>query len=98
LKNLHPTFSRTRAVIDDPSWLRIGFNMINRNTTVDIEVGFNSFISLSMLNRFQKECPIAVPTINEKYKADRKEIAKYICTPFLLERLLINIIFYTEKY
>ena len=25
---------------EHPSWLRIGFNMMNRNTTMDIEVGF----------------------------------------------------------
>ena len=26
---------------EHPSWLRIGFNMINRTTTMDIEVDFN---------------------------------------------------------
>ncbi|KAF8798369.1 tRNA methyltransferase [Phlegmacium glaucopus] len=60
-----PKHAREQALSSDeqPSWLRIGFNMTNRNMTMDIE-----------------ECPIAVPTINEKYKADRKEIAKKILT------------------
>ena len=35
---------------EQPSWLRIGFNMINRNTTMDIEVGF-IFININFITK-----------------------------------------------
>ena len=37
---------------EHPSWLRIGFNMTNRNMTMDIEVGFIFiYFTFQMLNR-----------------------------------------------
>ena len=37
-----PKSAREQELSSDehPSWLRIGFNMVNRTTTMDIEVGF----------------------------------------------------------
>jgi len=61
---------------EHPEWLKIGFNVANSNATMDIEVRLWCLTPCTKLDLMSsKECPIATPIINEKYKADRSEIA-----------------------
>ena len=62
---------------EHPEWLKIGFNMANSNATMDIEVRLWVLTACNKHSTVNdiKECPIATPILNEKYKADRAEIA-----------------------
>jgi tRNA (uracil-5-)-methyltransferase len=60
---------------EHPDWLKIGFNITNSQSTMDIEVSLAQASGLQLPNALQ-ECPIATSVLNEKYKFDRSEIAK----------------------
>jgi tRNA (uracil-5-)-methyltransferase len=77
---------------EQPSWLKIGFNVTNSNSTLDIEVcSFFFGRILQLLTSPFKECPIATSVLNDKYRSDRKEIAKCAEVPVALFAVLTRI-------
>jgi len=69
-----PRHIKSYDVQSHPDWLKIGFNIANSNSTLDIEVS-PQFSELHLVNTLQ-ECPIATSVLNERYKFDRTEIVK----------------------